>query len=259
MGKTADHEALQAAHYDAIAEEYEQHYSDRYSTEYRERFINAALLRNLDLNGKDVLDALCGSGTITGDLLDRGAHVTGLDISPKMMEVFRERWPQCEAMLSSILDTGLPADSFDAVTIVGGLHHLHPDVDKALDEIHRILRPGGYLCFMEPHTGSLPDIFRRVWYRFDDTFESNEAAVDVDGLRARNASRFEYVTTRYQGNIAFLLVLNSMIFRVPHGLKRLYAPPLLAVESAINRVSGKRFSCYVVAQWKKRGNASANA
>lgn len=249
---TISNEALQAAHYDKIADEYEQHYSDRFGLTYRERFINTPLLQNLDLSGRAVLEALCGSGTVTADLLARGAQVTGLDISPRMMDVFMARWPTCTPIVGSILDTALPDASFDLVTIVGGLHHLHPDVDRAIDEIHRILRPGGFLCFMEPHTGSLPDLFRRVWYRFDDTFETNEAAVDLDALKARNASRFDFVTTAYKGNVAFLLVFNSMIFRVPLGLKRFYAPPLFALESFINRFGGKRFSCFTIAQWKKR-------
>lgn len=255
-GQVGGNEALQAAHYDKIADEYESHYSDQYSLAYRERFINRPLLRNLDLAGRDVLEALCGSGTVTGDLLQRGARVTGLDISPRMMAVFQERWPDCTALIASILDTGLPDDSFDAITIVGGLHHLHPDVDRAIDELYRILRPGGHLCFMEPHAGSLPNFFRKVWYRFDSTFETNEAAVDVDALRARNASRFQTITTTYQGNVAFLLVFNSMIFRVPLGLKRFYAPPLFALEGLINRFGGKRFSCFVVSQWKKRAAAA---
>jgi SAM-dependent methyltransferase len=255
-GQIGGNEALQAAHYDKIADAYELHYSDRYSLAYRERFINTPLLHGLDLAGRDVLEALCGSGTVTEDLLKRGARVTGLDISPRMMAVFQERWPDCTALLASILDTGLPDDSFDAITIVGGLHHLHPDVDRAIDELYRILRPGGYLCFMEPHAGSLPDLFRKVWYHFDSTFETNEAAVDVDGLRARNASRFASITTTYQGNVAFLLVFNSMIFRMPLGLKRFYAPPLFGLEAAINRIAGKRFSCFVVSQWQKRAVAA---
>src|SRR6266581_1635280 len=60
---------------------------------------------------------------------------------------------------------------FDAVFITGGLHHVHPNVAGAMAEIHRILKPGGWLCFYEPHTGSMADLVRRLWYRVDHLFE----------------------------------------------------------------------------------------
>lgn len=258
-GQGTSSEALQRAHYDKIAHDYERHYGDRYSLAYRERFINAPLLANLDLAGRDVLEAMCGSGTVTRDLLRRGARVTGLDISPQMMAAFAESWPDCRAITGSIYETGLPDGAFDAITIVGGLHHLHPDLDRAMDEMHRILKPGGYLCFMEPHAGSVPDLFRKFWYRFDPTFEKNEAAVDLGGLARRNAGRFSVISTKYRGSVAFLLVFNSMIFRVPLGLKRFYAPPLLALEGLISKVQGKRLSCFGVSQWQKRPAASASS
>lgn len=245
-------EMLQQAHYDKISHDYELHYGDVYSLAYRERFINAPLLAGLDLTGREVFEAMCGSGTVTGDLLARGAQVTGLDISPQMMAVFAERWPDCRALTGSIFATELPDASFDTITVVGGLHHLHPDLDRAMDEMYRILKPDGYLCFMEPHAGSLPDLFRKLWYRFDPTFESNEAAVDLDALAKRNAGRFAVVSTKYRGSIAFLLVFNSMIFRVPLRLKRYYAPPLLALEGFINRLQRKQLSCFSVSQWRKR-------
>src|SRR5262249_265950 len=153
--QTVSFELLQAEHYDKIADEYESHYGDAYSLRYRDRFINAPLLDNLDLAGRDILEGLCGSGTVTGDLLKRGARVTGLDISARMMEAFRARWPECRGILGSMFDTKLPDDSFDGIVIVGGLHHLHPDIDRAMDEIYRILKPGGSFCFIEPHSGSL--------------------------------------------------------------------------------------------------------
>lgn len=248
-------EERQKAHYDRIADAYELHYSDEYSLRYRARFINEPLTRGIDVAGRDLLEALCGAGTVTQHLLALRANVTGLDISPKMLERFRERWPGCDAILASIIETDIPDETYDGIFIVGGLHHLHPDVNRAVDEMCRILKPGGYLCFMEPHAGSVPDLFRRLWYRLDDTFEKNEAAIDVDRLAARNADRFAVISARYMGNIAFLLVFNSLIFRVPPRLKRYYAPALLALEGIISKVQGKRLSCFAVCQWRKKSAA----
>jgi SAM-dependent methyltransferase len=247
-------EERQAAHYDAIAADYEVHYSDQWSQRYRKTFINERMTRGIELDGARVLDAMCGSGQCADYLLTKGARVTGLDVSREVIDRFLREHPDCEAVARSIFSSGFDDEHFDVVTVVGGLHHVHPDVDRAVTEIHRILRPGGYLCFAEPHVGSLPDLARRLWYRFDPLFEANEAGIDLPALQRANASRFEFVRTTYTGGLAYLLVYNSMVFRVPLGLKRLYSPLLLFLEGPAQRLQGRRTSCMVVCQWRKRSD-----
>ena len=247
-------EEKQSRHQDRLAEEYERHYSDPLSMAYRLRFFNEPMMAGIDLRGQRVLDAMCGGGQMTGYLLGGGARVTGLDISEEAIEHFRKNCPQAQAVLGSILDTGLEDDSYDCVTVVGGLHHVHPHVNAAIDEVYRILRPGGYFCFMEPHSGSVPDIVRRIWYRVDRRmFEDNEQAIDVPEIQTQNADRFEFLIMRYGGSIGYLLVLNSLVFRIPLGWKRHYSPLCMGLEEALGRVQGPRFSCFVVGQWRKRG------
>lgn len=248
-----DSEKRQQEQYDSIIEDYESHYSDAASLLYREEFINERLTAGLDLRGKAVLEAMCGGGPTTPHLLARGAKVTGLDISPKCVELYRKAHPECGALCGSISETGLPDASFDAVVVVGGLHHLHPGLDAAMDELHRILKPGGHLCFAEASAGSVLNAARAVWYRIDPLFEKNERPISLTELQAKNSSRFEFVSTAYRGNIAYLLVFNSMVFRVPAGLKALYSPVLLKVERLLQGLlSTERTSCFVVAQWRKK-------
>jgi SAM-dependent methyltransferase len=247
-----DAEEAQKAHYNRIAAAFEAHYDDPSTRRYRDRFVEQPLLEGLDLNGRDVLEAMCGGGLTTAALLARGARVTGIDISDACIESFRARWPQCRAVCASITSSGLPSESFDAVVVVGGIHHLQPNLDPAFDEIHRLLRPGGSFCFFEPHTGSLPDWFRQRWYQRDSMFSRNEAAIDVDALKARYGARFDFTTERYCGNLAFLLVYNSMIFRIPLALKPWYTPALLRLEEWIGRWQGRRLACVVIGQWRKK-------
>ena len=242
----------QQAHYDEIAADYEAHYSDEWSLAYRREFIYEPMFAGLDLSGVKILDAMCGSGQTTEYLLARGAEVIGLDISNEVIDAFRARWTGVHAVKRSLLDSGLPAASFDCVVVVGGLHHIHPNLDLAMQEIHRVLKPGGYLCFMEPHTGSLPDLIRRVWYKFDRYFSDNEEAIDMNALQNDFAERFELRKANYLGNLAFLLVLNSLIFRVPLWAKKFYSPLLMKLEAKIHRFQCKLTSCFVVAQWQKR-------
>jgi SAM-dependent methyltransferase len=244
-------ERQQQEHYDRIAADYETHYSDEWSVEYRRRFIYEPMFDGLKLEGLQVLDAMCGSGQTTNFLLTRGASVTGLDISNEVIETFQSRWTGANVVKRSLLDSGLPDNSFDCVAVVGGLHHIHPNMKAAVREIHRVLKPGGHFCFMEPHSGSLPDLIRKVWYRFDRFFSDNEAAIDIEMLKTDFADSFELRKANYLGNFAFLLVLNSLIFRIPPRSKRFFAPLLMKLEPWVNKLQTKLTSCFVVTQWQK--------
>jgi SAM-dependent methyltransferase len=244
-------ERQQQEHYDQIAADYETHYSDEWSVEYRRRFIYEPMFAGLDLSGMKVLDAMCGSGQTTNYLLTLGAKVTGLDISSEVLDTFQALWARASVVKRSLIDSGLPDNSFDCVAVVGGMHHIHPNFKAAVREIHRVLKPGGYFCFMEPHTGSLPDVIRRIWYRFDRFFSDNEAAIDIELMQRDFAGSFELRKINYLGNVAFLLFLNSLRFRIPPASKKLFAPLLMKLEPWVNKLQTKLTSCFVVTQWQK--------
>src|SRR5438309_2280494 len=132
------YEARQRAHYDRIAEAYDAHYSDKWSLLYRRLFLYEPLIAGIDLRGRKVLDAMCGSGQTAAYLL------------------------------------------------------------------------------------------------------------------RRNAQSFDFVSTRYSGGPAYLLVFNSMVFRVPLSWKARYTRPLLWLERRLERIQGKRLSCFAMAQWRKK-------
>jgi SAM-dependent methyltransferase len=245
-------EQLQKGHYEALAEAYETHYSDPSTQQYRVRFMYEPMLAGINLRDRRVLDAMCGSGQATEYLLAQGAQVVGLDISTQAIAAFQTNWPQCQSVCRSALDTGLPAASFDCVVVVGGLHHAHPHINEAVGEFHRLLKPGGYFCFVEPHSGSLLDVARRLWYKLDPLFSANEESVDLSALQTAFAAQFKFRCETYLGNVAYLAVLNSMVLRIPLRWKRRYTPALLSLEAGINRLQGKRTSCCVVGQWQKR-------
>ncbi len=245
-------EQLQRAHYDLIAGDYAAHYGDTWSQAYRRRFFEEPMLSGLALRGSTVVEAMCGMGETTEALVKRGANVIGLDISPVEIEIFARRWRGQHTICASILQTGLATASVDCVVVVGGLHHVQPQVPDAITEIHRVLRPGGYFCFVEPHQGSLPDRLRRLWYRHDRYFAENEEALDIAALKRTFADRFIVEVERYQGNLAYLTVLNSLILRIPLAWKRIYAPAMLRLEALVQPLQGPLLSCYAVGRWRKR-------
>lgn len=137
--------------YDKKAPVYLKHHGDCYSQAYREKFIRRPLFNiNFDLHGKKILDAMAAFGPETGFLIERGADVIGLDISPANARLYEERWNR-QCLVAIIHKSGLPDSFFDVVYICGGLHHILPLLGTTLQEIHRILKPGGYFYFMEPN------------------------------------------------------------------------------------------------------------
>lgn len=249
--RSAEH--LQREYFNRLLERYQAHYDDPTSQAYRRKYIFGPMFEGVQFEDKTVLEAMCGSGPTTAYLLERNAIVTGLDVSDSAVESFRTRWPTCECLRASIFDSRLPGESYDMVVVQWGLHHLHPRLKDAVDEIYRILKPGGYFCFSEPHGGSLYDGARKVWYRFDrDIFAENEESVDLSWMKARYADRFDFQVEHYLGNVAYFLVAQSMVLRIPLAAKKYYAPLAFFLESLFTPLMGRRTSPMVACRWQKK-------
>jgi demethylmenaquinone methyltransferase/2-methoxy-6-polyprenyl-1,4-benzoquinol methylase len=107
--------------------------------------------------GESFLDVAGGTGDIAFRILKRvgdGAHVTICDINPAMLEVGRDRAVDRGLLQGLTWTTGdaeslpFPDRSFDAYTIAFGLRNV-TDIDKALAEAHRVLKPGGRFYCLE--------------------------------------------------------------------------------------------------------------
>jgi demethylmenaquinone methyltransferase/2-methoxy-6-polyprenyl-1,4-benzoquinol methylase len=90
-----------------------------------------------------VLDLACGTGDLTRLAAASGAHVVGLDLVPRMIALARGRGGARAAFLAGdMLALPFPDAAFDLVTTGYGLRNV-PDLDRALTEVRRVLRPGG--------------------------------------------------------------------------------------------------------------------
>ena len=119
-----------------------------------------------DVHGKTVLDLGCGTGENLVPLVKRGAEVIGIDISPELVELARERLGSYGLTATlrdgSAYDTGLADESVDVVFSMALLHHL--DLPSARKEIYRILRPGGLFILREPvRFSSTLNVLRRLF------------------------------------------------------------------------------------------------
>ncbi|HEU4319249.1 MAG TPA: class I SAM-dependent methyltransferase [Acidimicrobiia bacterium] len=95
--------------------------------------------------GADVLEVGCGQGHLTRALADRGINVIGIDANPQAEAIANT--PLVKCMRAEALD--FEDESFDFVVSVHAIEHI-PDLDGALSEIARVLRPGGKAIFIYP-------------------------------------------------------------------------------------------------------------
>lgn len=105
-----------------------------------------------DVAGRRILDAGCGSGPLSEALRDRGAILTGFDLSAAMVELARARLGEEEDLIVHDLADPLPyADAaFDDVVASLVLHYVE-DWTAPLAELHRVLKPGGRLILSTHH------------------------------------------------------------------------------------------------------------
>lgn len=104
------------------------------------------LLRHVPSGCDHVLEIGCGFGEFARILARRARRVTGIDLSPQMIEVAKERstdYSNLDFTLGDFLKLQLPSEAYDCLVSITTLHHL--PADEALEKMKRLLRPGGVL------------------------------------------------------------------------------------------------------------------
>lgn len=98
-----------------------------------------------------VLELGCGTGYFTKEAARSGARITAIDISADLLEQARNEVPleNVEFLVENAYEMSFSDNSFYAVIGSSVLHHL--EIDEALKEIFRVLRPGGTVRFTEPN------------------------------------------------------------------------------------------------------------
>jgi SAM-dependent methyltransferase len=107
-----------------------------------------------ELHGKDLLEIGLGYGTFGQYLAEQGCRYHGLDIAEGPVRMMRYRLgmlgverPELQASQGSALDTPYSSEQFDYVVSIGCLHHTG-DLARSIDEVYRVLRPGGIAVIM---------------------------------------------------------------------------------------------------------------
>ncbi|GAB7304539.1 demethylmenaquinone methyltransferase [Clavibacter michiganensis] len=144
--------------------------------------------------GERILDLAAGTGTSSAALAASGAHVVAADFSEGMLEVGRRRLAgndRVEFVHADATDLPFDDDSFDAVTISFGLRNV-VEPRKGLDELLRVLKPGGRIVICEFSTPPVP-LVRRGYDLY-----MKAVAPSLVKLVSSNASAYEYLNESIQ-------------------------------------------------------------
>jgi ubiquinone/menaquinone biosynthesis C-methylase UbiE len=218
----------------------------------------AVFQRMLDMLGDDlsnvrVLEYGCGDGWITGQLARRGARVSAFDISGEAVAQTQEMMraaglgDRCDVRVMAGEQLDYPDNTFDIAVGFAILHHL--EMDRALRELKRVLKPGGQALFAEPLASNpLIRLYRRLTpqYRTPD-----EAPIDLKQF-ARRVSTF----TDYQHDEQLLLASAALALCYVPGLSGTARPVqrwLMKVDDLILRavpIAG-RWAWYSILRFKK--------
>lgn len=93
--------------------------------------------------GERILDVGCGTGHLTYEIAERGAHVTGIDNARTMIETARQTYPTLTFQVADAQDFSF-TEPFDAVFSNAALHWIN-DQERAVRCIALALKPGGRL------------------------------------------------------------------------------------------------------------------
>jgi SAM-dependent methyltransferase len=124
-----------------------------------------------------IVELFCGRGNALHALADLGfTQLEGLDLSPRLVQLYRG---PARCYVGDCRQLPFPPASRDFLISQGGLHHLQAlphDFERALAEIHRVLRPSGRVLFVEPwltpflrlaHAACRIPVARSCWPKLD--------------------------------------------------------------------------------------------
>ncbi|MCX5751861.1 MAG: class I SAM-dependent methyltransferase [Candidatus Saganbacteria bacterium] len=169
--------------WDQVATWYDQLVGER-GSEYHENVIIPGALRMIDAKkGEKILDLGCGQGIFPRELASKGAEITGIDNSGKLIKAAKERskkFPNIKYFVGHAAHLDAFSDqSFDAVSCIMAIQNMEP-LDRIIKGISRVLKTNGRFLLVTAHPAfRIPrqsgwgfDEKRKLQYRRVDTYMS---------------------------------------------------------------------------------------
>ena len=132
--------------------------------DYEQRVRSSTVLGLLNAKiGETILDVGCGNARDIKQIVSSGATVVGVDSSQGMIDAAMRDLTEAESVnvqleIGDVTMLRFPAESFDKILCSEVIEHV-PDLERAISEMYRVLKPGGCLVVSSPN--------RHSWYGFD--------------------------------------------------------------------------------------------
>ena len=175
---------------------------------------NEDFFKFLELNtiNSEVLDFGCGIGSSLEKVIKfNPKKITGIDISEVSIRKAKDKVKETESEIELLVDnceqTKFNSNNFDIVYGTGILHHLN--MSMCLDEIKRVLKPGGKLIFIEPlGTNPLINLYRKLTPKSRSEDEHPLVKLDFDLIE----KKFINTKLKYYG---FLTLIFFPFYKTP--------------------------------------------
>lgn len=145
-----------------------------------------SLMEFKNFHGKRLLEIGCGLGTDLLQFARSGAITTGVDLTPASIELVRKRFAlegiPVDARVADAEHLPFADASFDVVYSFGVLHHT-PDTQKSIDEVYRVLKPGGRIIIMLYHRDSIHVFLGAPLYRLSHKLKTGGHSLIEDWVR----------------------------------------------------------------------------
>lgn len=240
--------------FETIHEGYYESGHDPVASAYRDRYINNHVLAYLG-DCRSVIELACGKGAMVGWLKQHrpSLRIAGCDISERAAEDFRALHDG-PCYVADLTKPFKVEETYDAVVIMGGIHHLVADLDAAFANIRALLNPGGRLIMAEPNSDYFLEPIRKIWYRLDQqNFDADsEHALSHGKLFGAHGFDYEVQGTSYFGGVGYHLLMLNYFLRIPNRIKQKMAPLLMWIERGYHRLPGKYPYASFIACWQLR-------
>jgi SAM-dependent methyltransferase len=201
-------------YYDAFAERYEAHRGGRPGAAYHDLLdeLESGFVEHFG-RGKDVLEVGCGTGLVLERIRRFAGSARGIDLSPKMLELARAR--QLDVELGDATALPFADHSFDVACSFKVLAHVR-EIDLALSEMARVVRPGGFVIAEYYNPNSLRGLIKRLAPPGKVARGVDEADVFTRFDRPGDARRRLPPGCRFVGSRGVrILIPTAFVMRVP--------------------------------------------
>lgn len=217
-------------YYDTIAKDYDNsRFNNSYGQfiDYQERRVLDRLIPVTDQSLR--LEIACGTGRLT----NYATHA--LDASTEMMGLAQKRHSEVEFKHASATDTGYADDTFDVVYAFHLMMHLdEATIQQIIDEVYRILKPGGRFIF------DIPSKKRRNLLHHKQANWHGATALDKKDIK--NMIHEEYDLQSVHG------IMMLPVHKLPKSLRK----PLQSIDYVTANGWMKNYSSYLVFEIRKR-------